>query len=325
MLIGLCVSWSVTGCYRTHTRGDDAGPPRDAPSMDGGTIEVGSIDAGQDAAARDTLMAPDAPQDSGRRVCECCPGVTILSTPGFACAATCAGILCTCVERRPSEVCFRAPVGGEPIELDVSMEGTDECFCGQSLSCEAEGSSMRLEFCDSVPDCTECGAVPATRCVLPARTVGTHRIVQNGAWPQVLLELDVVEPGVPRPEVCVRTAPWDCHDRWSHEPIPTELACHDSTAQPGSRVTIHVEGRCERTGGPGQCSVSVLGSEITVRATQAGTTCVGEWCTPLIFDCVTPPLAAGSYTVRVEGLDGVSTLEVSDRGEPPVEVCRRAE
>lgn len=313
--MGLTISLVLAGCYRTHTRGEDAGPAPDTTSLDARSIDARTLDT-------PAFDAPlDAPFEEVLR-CECCPGVSILSMHGFACSVACLG-LCGCADRRPAVVCFRAPVADVPIDMEVQVP-PDDCYCGQTLRCSVEALEDRIgissQLCPGVP-CEVCGDPPPTpRCTIPARPEGRHHVSPNvDLIGGNLFELDVLSPSDPEADadVCIRPSLQACGAPWAPEPLISDRACHASAIETGTQAIIEVEDACSERRQPGYCTVSVRDSVITVRPTRTPSRCPGFGrtgsCAHPVHTCVTPRLAEGRYTVIVEG------LTVTD-GSPPTTI-----
>jgi hypothetical protein len=225
----------------------------------------------------------------------------------------------SCGRRALDVACFDTVSAGMPTAIEIlAMEGG--CFCTHELRCTARiESAGRLELethlCPEDAYCPACRSAVVGTCELPALSEGTWRVAVNG---EDAFDLEVVGPDSPSGagRRCVRRAQADeCEARWPPTDFEIEDVCYQPVAvDEGTRVQIRVRDRC---GGGcwirGPCHVEVVGDEVRVRASRLGDSC-GTGCPPVCgldeHVCVSPPLAAGEYRVRVEGLPSDGRLRI---------------
>jgi hypothetical protein len=236
-----------------------------------------------------------------------------------------------CAPREVELLCTAPIRAGVPGTVELTYAPSDECFCGQTIGCEARivepgRLALTTTLCPEVAVCRACSAAPTALCTLPALpTPGVWRLEVNG---RTTMQLDVAPEGVvPEPAaLCVRhTPPGGCGD-YTPEPFEVGRACHAPEALPGTRVPIRVYEACGSCTSVGPCEVTVRDGVVRVAARRMQSDC-GLVCPPVCMNtehvCWTPPLLPGRYDVVVEGLpEPVTTpLDVSAEPRPPTEIC----
>ncbi len=292
----------LAGCFGSHSTGEtDGGPGHDAgptPWSDGGGPTP--VDAGP-------VPVDSGPRDAGPS----CPTADV------------------------DLACFSHLTAGTPQTITVAVGGEGACFCGERISCHAAigGEPRTLELttglCADGALCDGCFPFVESTCTLPPLTEGEWTVRVNGAY---AFDVDVaprgtlVEPGA----ACLRRATRD--DYCGVVPPPYlgmySLVCHSTFAYPDTRVPVRVTDSCGGCGvAAGPCRVDVFDDVIRVRPSSLSLGCDFDCpavCEPREDVCWTPPLAPGSYRIRVEGIGGYeSTLSVGTPHDPidPDEIC----
>lgn len=268
--------------------------------------------------------APDGGAGPSDYVCHCC-GLTVLASGPAACSAACAPhcrdagpatrpdapLDPSCGARPVDVVCFDHVPGGRASQLTVTLAlDPSECFCDQGFVCTATVTGPRTlelstSLCPETPICRACERAPVGVCELPALEPGRWHVRVND---EDALDVDVTPPDVlpERADVCVRRAMSDgCGAIWSPTPLVVGRACHPSAVPAGTRAAIRVHEACGGCSQDGPCEVVVVDGTIRVRATTLPNSCdiaCPAVCMDTAHTCLTPPLAAGSYRVVVEGL-----------------------
>lgn len=227
-------------------------------------------------------------------------------------------------------LCSDTPIVAEtPATIEVSL-GPDGCWCGQTLTCEAEvvgdhQLALTTGLCPSAPVCDACEGPPRGECALPPLAPGSWLVLLHGELGGVL---EVVPPGTPSDaRVCRRRLLPDpvCEVAFPAAFVDVARACHPSAITPGARATIELVESC---GGcaVGPCDVVVTRDTIDVWPSRLPLLCDGFWscrrgCPPTRHRCVTPTLDEGEYDVRVHNLDGAPTRIVVGAGLVGPETC----
>ena len=242
----------------------------------------------------------------------------------------------TCEPRQPDFACTDTETGSVPVGVPYALpiyigDGTG-CFCGETIECRAAVTgpgqlSLETALCSSEDDCGACLPYVSATCALPPLSEGVWRVQVDGLH---AFELNVSDatPGVGPIDECQTTPVGDRTCGWVAPARPASVlqACFSAEAQAAQPVSVIVEDLCVPCGAVvGPCVVQRVANELRVVPTLLSSACDGpcpEMCTREVYDCAVPPLPAGEYTLRVDGLPEPGRLLVTEGGVPrPGMVC----
>lgn len=288
----LCVG--LSGCPDSHgAAGNDAGPSLDRDSALLYDVPPSPVDDAP-APRPDAPGLPDAPG-----ACPLAPFDAFCTRTGNA----------------------AVPVGIAH-DLEVFLGSIDGCYCGEEIDCTGTlAADGTLELTSGVCTdrvCDACFPRAVGTCHLPPLSEGTYRVRVNGS-PAFELTASSVTPFVPV-DTCVTVPDGGCAPIWPPVPMAVDSACVETgRAGTGSPLPIPVEvvsgcASCGASAGP--CVTNqVSPSEFEVVPQELTTGCdiaCPAICMEARHTCWLPALVAGTYTVRVRGIDLPMTIHVGD-------------
>lgn len=306
----LGLALSLTGCYATHSVGDDEDVGRDAAALDARALDART---GRDAAPLDAGRfdaSRDAP-DPGDAFCLPNPDDHVV----LACVLNATGVIPAMRE--------------STLSLDRSA-----CVCAAQRSCSVrvEGDILRVETRSCIEDveCDSCDSDQA--CTVPPLPAGPYRLVVDG------LEVYTLNVGggdamTPGPRCYRMPAPYsELSDDFCIAPRAVNgftQECHRHLEDVGARATITVTSQCLDcnlwTGG---CEARVEGTRIILSPRLQDCTCTMRGCSGACAACAThevvcttPALRAGNYTIEAPVRGVFGNLQVEDVSSPSPISC----
>ncbi|MGF1468639.1 MAG: hypothetical protein ACFCGT_21145 [Sandaracinaceae bacterium] len=303
---------ALSGCFDSHGRG--AGPDGEPPLRD---LSIPSADAGRpDLGADEGVDHGPPPVDAGSPRLDV--PLPCWSRPlDFACTGPGSGAVAV----------------GENVEILVAFGGLGACYCGEGLGCAAavDESTRTLALTSTMcaeAVCTLCHPFVTRPCRLPPLTEGRYAVTVNGEYAFDLEASDAPATSGPVERCHTRARPdrFGCTPTAATRPAPVREVCHPTRIEGRAPTNVRATADCllcPESLGP--CTVTRTAMAIDVEVLAMDTTCPGGCsaaCASREMACVLPPLPPGTYTLRVSGLPGVSTLEVDpEQPEADESVC----
>lgn len=236
-----------------------------------------------------------------------------------------------CAPRALDFACTDTGTGSVPVGVPYALpiyvgDGTG-CFCGESIDCRAAVTgpgelSLETALCGSDDDCGACLPYVRSTCALPPLSEGVWRVHVDGRYAFPLSASDDA-PGLGPVDACASTPVGDEACGWTAPERPATVlqACFAAEAQAGQPTAVTVEDLCVPCGSVvGPCVVQRVADELRVVPTWVAAACDAPcrgMCDRQVYTCAIPPLPAGAYTVRVDGLPEPGRLLVSEGGGVP--------
>lgn len=209
---------------------------------------------------------------------------------------------------------------GVPYDLEVFLGSIDGCYCGEEIDCTgtltADGAIELTAAVCTESVCDACLLRTPGVCHLPPLSEGTYAVRINGER-AFDLRASSVTPFLPV-DTCVTVPDGGCAPMWPPVPMHVDTACVDSTrAGIGAPIPVEIVNGCATcAAAAGPCETiqtSPTSFEVVPQELLAGCDIAcPAICMEARHTCWLPALEAGTYSVRVRGIDATLSVTVGD-------------